>query len=308
MAKITRKSQKIFGSSAISGDVLKFGSEAAGLPIATTDPEIIQAGSAYLTAWRNATIPVNSQITPTLQDFNALEYNDTYQLAYLMQQGIAEWHTDTIYYIDSLCMGSDGKIYRSITDDNVAQDPVSDGGTNWVLFLLEANMIFNTLTGHTHNGIDSRLLLTCYPTLIDKFNYVNVSNPSLFTKTIDFSSYMPINAGKFIDIELNFEYPEINDELYIQLNPTTGDSIQVGVCASPAHTHFVRLRIKASVAHVFCEIIHSQHSTPISLEYTTDPVITWSGIGKLNTITLEIPKTLDSTISLSGSAYITKVY
>jgi len=158
MAKIIRKNQKIFGASAVAGDIVKFGSEAAGSPVSTTDPETIQSGTEFNTGWRNATITVNSQITPTLQDFNSLSYLNTYQLAYLMQQGIPEWETATVYYTNSYCQGSDGKIYRSLTDNNTANNPTTDGGTNWQILLVEANIAFDTTSGHDHDGSNSKII------------------------------------------------------------------------------------------------------------------------------------------------------
>lgn len=116
MAKITRKNMKVFGSSAGPTDIGKFGSLAAGSPTYTTDPETIQALSNYLTGWLGAVVGGNS---PAIQDMNALCYLFAYQLAYLMQTGVAEWNASTTYYIGSLVNDGAGRLYRSITDDNL---------------------------------------------------------------------------------------------------------------------------------------------------------------------------------------------
>ena len=68
---------------------------------------------------------------PTKQDFNALGFTTTQLIAYLFQQGLAEWNGSQVYYINGFAMGSDGKLYQSKTDDNTNNDPTTDNGTNW---------------------------------------------------------------------------------------------------------------------------------------------------------------------------------
>lgn len=116
MAKITRKIMKIFGSSAGPSEIAKFGSLAAAAPAYSTDPTVIQSLSNYLDGWLGAVIGANS---PALEDMNALCYLYAYQLAYLMQAGVAEWDSTTTYYIGSLVNDGTGIIYRSIVDNNL---------------------------------------------------------------------------------------------------------------------------------------------------------------------------------------------
>lgn len=126
MAKITRKSQKIFGGDlTASGNIGVFGSLKAGSPSYSTDPATIQS-SHYNLGWADAVVANNA---PALQDMNALFYVDTYQLAYLMQTGIAEWDAGTTYYIGSWCLDSVGTPYCSIVDTNL-NNAVTDT-TKW---------------------------------------------------------------------------------------------------------------------------------------------------------------------------------
>lgn len=125
MAKITRKNAKIFGSSAGPNQIGKFGSLAAGSVAYTTDPEVIQELSNYLTGWFGAVVGANS---PAIEDMNALCYLFAYQIAYLMQTGVPEWNDETTYYIGSMVTDS-SQIYVSLTDDNL-NNPVSDT-VNW---------------------------------------------------------------------------------------------------------------------------------------------------------------------------------
>lgn len=125
MAKIDRKTQKVFASSAPSTEIGKFGSLAAGSPTTSTDPDVIQALSNYLGGWFDAVVGSNS---PAIEDMNGLCYLFAYQLAYIFQAGIAEWDSGTTYYIGSLA-NSAGKIYVSLVDDNL-NNAVTDT-TKW---------------------------------------------------------------------------------------------------------------------------------------------------------------------------------
>ena len=99
MAKITRKFQKVFANDS-TNKVAKFGSLKDGSPAFSKDPDDIQSLQAFLDGWNGAVVGNNS---PALEDDNAIKFLTTYQLAYLMQQGIAEWNAATTYYIGSLC-------------------------------------------------------------------------------------------------------------------------------------------------------------------------------------------------------------
>lgn len=119
MAKLVREDAKVFGSTAGFQQIAQFGSLAAGSPTYTTDPSTIQALTNYLNGWYDAAIGGNS---PAIQDMNALFYLYAYQIAYLMQEGIAEWHATTTYYIGSLALDSaSGLVYRSLIDNNLNQ-------------------------------------------------------------------------------------------------------------------------------------------------------------------------------------------
>lgn len=128
MAKIARKNQKRFGSTATLSQVGKFGSLAAGSPANTLDPEEIQSLSNYLGGWFSAILGNNS---PAIEDMNALCFLFAYQLTYLFQSGIPEWNTSAIYYIGSLVL-SGSTVFQSLTDDNTGNNPATDA-TNWTL-------------------------------------------------------------------------------------------------------------------------------------------------------------------------------
>lgn len=130
MAKITRFFQKIFaGGITPTGNVARFGSLAAGAPSYSNDPTVIQSLPAWDNGWASATIGNQS---PAFQDFNAYQYVATLQLAYLLQAGIPEWNTDTVYYQNSFCQVS-GVVYKSKTNDN--QGNAVGENANWGVWI-----------------------------------------------------------------------------------------------------------------------------------------------------------------------------
>jgi len=129
MTKLIRKHQKVFAENANSNELSIFGSLKAGIPAYSNDPDNIQSAE-YLRGLFGAVIGDNS---PAIEDHNSLFYLFSRQLAYLFQQGIAEWDSATEYHTGSLCSLSTevGKIYVSRTDTNVNHSPT---GTNWQLY------------------------------------------------------------------------------------------------------------------------------------------------------------------------------
>lgn len=126
MARLSRVFQRIFGSGAGTDQIAQFGSLFAGSPAFTTDPSTAQSLSNWLTGWFGAAIGGNA---PAIEDMNAPFFVSTYQLAYLMQAGVAEWDTSTVYYIGSLVQDGTGVIYKSLTDSNTGNALTS--AANW---------------------------------------------------------------------------------------------------------------------------------------------------------------------------------
>ncbi len=126
MAKIVRKNALIFGENAGALEIGKFGSLAAGSVAYSTDPDDIQGLSEYLDGWFAAIVGSNS---PAIEDMNALCYLYAYQIAYVMQAGVAEYNADAIYYIGSLVNDGTGILYVSLTNANT-NNALTDA-TNW---------------------------------------------------------------------------------------------------------------------------------------------------------------------------------
>lgn len=118
MAKLERVTAKIFASDAPADKIGQFGSALAGTKLETGDVSTIQALSAYTEGWSSAVISQRNY--PVLQETNGVMKNMSYQTAYIMQNGIAEYDPDTEYCTGSLCKGiGNTNQYASWGDENV---------------------------------------------------------------------------------------------------------------------------------------------------------------------------------------------
>lgn len=130
MAKITRKTQKTFGSSAGATGITEYGSPASGTPVYDTDPDNIQT-TAWETGWSAAAL-AGTEI-PTFQDFNAIHFVATRQIGYLLQEGIAEYDAGTEYHQNSIVKKSGTyELYGSLINTNTGNAlPSQTDDANW---------------------------------------------------------------------------------------------------------------------------------------------------------------------------------
>ena len=127
MAKIERKTQKIFAEYAATDELAVFGSMITGTPVYNDDIETLQS-EAYTEGWQ---VAVAANEAPFMEEMNGVQYGFSKQLAYLFQQGIAEWDAGTTYYLNSFCQVG-GVIYKSMQDENINHSPADDTeGTYW---------------------------------------------------------------------------------------------------------------------------------------------------------------------------------
>lgn len=136
MAKLARKNQKVFAGNATNNGV--FGSLQAGSKQLNNDVEIIQSLPAYQEGWDAATI--SSEKLPSLEEFQGVQYANSYQLAYIFQEGLPEWDSKTTYYEGAICkvLGTPGNfiLYSSLANDNTGNPPATSTSA-W-------KMVFNT--------------------------------------------------------------------------------------------------------------------------------------------------------------------
>lgn len=114
MVRIERKTQKIFASNTGADQITAFGTAKTTNPEYTTDVAEIQS-DVYLQGWEPSLV---SDLAPYLQDSNGLWYATTKQMAYLFQEGIAEWDVDTEYGLNSICKSGD-TLYISLQNNNI---------------------------------------------------------------------------------------------------------------------------------------------------------------------------------------------
>jgi hypothetical protein len=122
VAKINRVTYKVFGDTGDPTFFGQFGSYVAGNPQRTKDLALIQSLAAYSVGLSAST--VGGSMPPALEDENSIRYLNSSMIAYLFQQGIAEWDSGTTYFQNSY-VTSGALIYRSLQNNNL-NNPVTD--------------------------------------------------------------------------------------------------------------------------------------------------------------------------------------
>lgn len=120
MGKLERKNHKVFGINATESKVGQFGSANATTKIATKDIEKIQELDAWEQGWEAGAVGDNRY--PTQQERTGVDYEHSYQIGYLLQEGIPEWNAQTTYSKGSIVKqltGDDVVLYQSLIDDNL---------------------------------------------------------------------------------------------------------------------------------------------------------------------------------------------
>lgn len=129
MEKLKRVYQKIFAGKSGNDETVAFGSTAQGSTVYTKELADIQT-DAFEEGIKSSLVAGEA---PIWEDNNSVFYEITSQLAYLFQQGIAEWDSETTYFIGSFCTvinENNVNIYYSLTDNNTGNNPTTDN-TNW---------------------------------------------------------------------------------------------------------------------------------------------------------------------------------
>lgn len=146
---LPRVTQKIFGENA-GQNIGQFGSALAGQGNPTGDIEEIQALPAWEGGWNSAVI--SERDYPPLEEMTGIQKVETQQIAYLMQKGIPEWDAGTTYFANVSFCQIDGLVYRSLTDNNLGNNPATDT-TNWEVWKpLEGTYANTDLSNLTATG------------------------------------------------------------------------------------------------------------------------------------------------------------
>jgi hypothetical protein len=134
MAKLSRYFLTIFGASGPTDDFEKFGSARAGAPIKTKDIPTIQQLAAWATGLKAGIITDNR--APFLESMNAILYLVSFMQAYMFQEGLPEWDSQTTYYTGSIVKKAGTReLYISRTDNNLNQAlPTKTDNASWTYF------------------------------------------------------------------------------------------------------------------------------------------------------------------------------
>lgn len=121
---LTRVTAQIFAGNAQEQNVGQFGSALIGTKNTTTNIAEIQGLPAYTLGWSQAVL--TNRNYPTLEEMNGVMRVMSYQTAYNMQKGMAEYDPNTTYYSGDMCKGiGTGIIYVSRVDNNLGNDPTT---------------------------------------------------------------------------------------------------------------------------------------------------------------------------------------
>ena len=224
MARLPRVTQKLFGSSAGFQQVGQFGSLAANSPTYTTDAAQIQGLSNFLDGWFAAVLGNNS---PAIQDMNGLFLVAFQQLAYLMQEGVAEWDTATTYYTGNIVSDGAGQLYVSLQDSNISHTPISSP-TYW--------RNYNQSAGHVPIGA----VVPTFPNLTGA--YVCAA-----TTVADYAGYVLCQGQTLVDATspMNGQViPNLTGSVFLQGTSaagSTGGAASVTLVSGnlPSHAHSI---------------------------------------------------------------------
>lgn len=240
MARITRVAMQIFGSNAASDQMAVFGSLAAGSPqlIGPGSPGAIMALPQYLDGWFASVINGGA---PTIEDMNALQYLNSYQLAYILQQGIPEWNSSTTYYTNNF-VASNGLLYVSMQDNNL--NHAVSSGSYWMAFASGGSSVgvtaLNGLQGNvsiaqgsnvTVNTTGSSIIIS---SVTPGSNFIALDGSNSPTQGINWGSQNLSNVGSLTALNTLAvgTYPLNVGSAYILLSPGTMDLARIQLYAA----------------------------------------------------------------------------
>jgi len=217
MAIIPRKFQKIFAGSATNNG--QFGSAQAGTKVTSSDLATLQSLTAFTNGWTSAV--VGSRQLPPLEEFQALDYITTTQLAYIFQEGIPEYDASTEYRINSFVKKSGtSEVYVSQTNGNTG-----NALTNPTYWVLGIDFSGTGLLKAANNLSDLGTLATALTNLGFASNgtsYFKIPNPSDTTKPWVVQFFAVSYAGASVVSTFPIAFPNNLRGVYGTAFTTTG--------------------------------------------------------------------------------------
>lgn len=120
MATLSRVTGKVFGGNAPLDEIGIFGSAKAGNPTNSQDVATIQSGTAYEEGWGSGIVTNNN--FPPMEEVTGVLKTLSYQICYLLQEGIPDYDIGTNYSNKSvvkLVNGNEVALYVSLQNDNI---------------------------------------------------------------------------------------------------------------------------------------------------------------------------------------------
>lgn len=190
MAALPRVLQKIFGVSGNNGVV---GSAQASAPTLTNDIAVLQSLPAFSTGL-NAVVESSKKLPP-LEEIQALFNICTTQLAYIFQEGIAEYNSATNYSLNALVKkAGTSELYVSLQAENT-NHALTDASW-WAAYLGSSNTVLAaTIAAAVRFGSAvSKTAGTIYPATTDGILTANVSGTNYNVTVLSDSSPAPFSV------------------------------------------------------------------------------------------------------------------
>lgn len=224
MAKLDRKTMKLFGENSAQDEMTSFGSPTLGSPQFTRDLDVIQSVE-YSNGWFPTIL--EGAIRPYAEDMNGMFYLFSYQLKYLLEQGVPEWDIGTTYYKNSIAKyGSD--LYISLIDNNLGYNPISTTGYwQWYAGANDPNALpVGTIQDYAGSTLTNSRWMFCRGQAISRTDYA-----TLFS--VIGTTY---GAG---DGSTTFNLPDLRERFSLGLNSSGTFQTLGATGGSVNHTHIV---------------------------------------------------------------------
>ena len=198
MAKIVRENQKVFGDNAAVNNFFQFGNSS----VTTKDLKVMQNGN-WENGWSSGGVNINGVITPEFQEFNTLSYVTTSQIAYLQQEGIAEYHAETEYHQNSIVKESGtSNLYVSLVNNNTG-NAVNSGGDN--AFWKFAGDLLSFVSGQVPVGT-----INAFASQVVPANYLECDGSTLSTS--QFNDLFNVIGYTYGGSGTSFNIPDLRGE------------------------------------------------------------------------------------------------
>ena len=118
MSVLTRQTQKVFASNANVNQLAAFGTMKTGTPQYSSNLATLQTAE-YTQGWSSAILDDKA---PYLEEMNAVQYGLSYQIAYLLQEGVPAYDSETNYSNTSIVKvinNNELEFYHSLQNDNL---------------------------------------------------------------------------------------------------------------------------------------------------------------------------------------------